>query len=91
MGERGEIIKELKHLVRYYQQASHEFFDDTHGELEERIDALYGCLEENKNSLGDYLKMVEFLINFQTGLKKRVEDLTYLTDQMVRLLEAPPS
>ena len=89
MGERDEIVDELKYLVRYYRQAIHEFFDDTSGELEERLEAFYGCLEENQNSLAEYRKMLEFLINLQSNLKQKVEDLTFLTDRMNRLLEAP--
>ena len=90
MGERDEIIKELKHLVQYYQQASHEFFDDACGELKERIDTFYGCLEENKNSLEEYRNMIEYLINFQTHLQDRVKDLSFLTDRMNQLFKAPP-
>ncbi len=89
MGERDEIIDELKYLVRYYQQALHEFFDDTSGELEERLKAFYGCLEKDQNSLEEYRKMLEFLISLQTNLKQRVGDLTFLTDRMNHLLEAP--
>ncbi len=89
MGERDEIINELKYLVRYYRQAVHEFFDDTSGELEERLEAFYGCLEKDQNSLEEYRKMLEFLIRLQTNLKQRVDDLTFLTDRMNHLLEAP--
>ena len=89
MGERDELIEELKHLVRYYQQAVHEFFDDTSGELEERLEAFYGCLEENQNLLEEYRKMLELLISLQSNLKQRLNDLTYLTDRMNHLLEAP--
>ena len=89
MGERDEIIRELKHFVRYYHQAAHEFFDDTSSELQERLEAFYGCLEQNQNSLEEYRKMVEFLVVFERTLKQRVEDLTHLTNQMARLLEAP--
>lgn len=89
MGERDEIIDELKYLLRYYQQAVHEFFDDTFGELEERLEAFYGCLEKNQNSFEEYRKMLEFLISLQSNLRQRVDDLTFLTDRMNRLLEAP--
>ena len=89
MGERDEIVEELKHLLRYYQQGTHEFFDDTAGELKERLGAFYGCLEENQNSLEEYRKMLEFLVSFQNSLKQKVNDLTYLTDRMNHLLEAP--
>ena len=112
MGERDEIVVELKILVRYYQQASHEFFDDpttclsaeggyrpfgpidrwwddTSNELTERIEAFYDCLEENKNSLEEYRKMIEFLTSIQNHLKQRVDDLVYLTDRMTRLLDSP--
>ena len=89
MSERDEIVEGLKHLVRYYQRAIHEFFDDTSGELEERLEAFHGCLEKDQNSLDDYRKMVEFLMNCESNLKKRAEDLSYLTAQMNRLLEAP--
>ena len=89
MGERDEIVDELKYLVRYYRQAVHEFFDDTSGELEERLEAFYGCLEKNQNSLEEYRKMLEFLISLQTNLKQRVDDLTFLTDRMSHLLETP--
>lgn len=89
MGERDEIIQELKHLVRYYQQAAHEFFDDVSGELEEQLNALYGCLEKDQNSLEEYRKMIECLVHLQNSLKKRVEDLVYLTERMAHLLDAP--
>ena len=91
MGERDEIIEELKHLLRYYRQASHEFFDDASNELEEQLDTFYGCLEENKNSLEEYQEMIESLANFQAGLEKRVEDLAFLTDRMFQLLKNNPS
>src|SRR3990167_5418224 len=91
MKERDELIEELKHLVRYYQQAAHEFFDDASGELEERLTALYGCLEKNQNSLEEYRKMIEFLIPLQNSLKNRVNDLVYLTERMTHLLNAPPN
>ena len=87
MGERDEIVSELKHLLRYYQQASHEFFDDTAGELKERLEAFYGCLEADRNSLEEYRKMLELVIGFQNSLKQKVTDLTYLTDRMNQLLE----
>jgi len=89
MGARDEIVDELKYLLRYYRQAVHEFFADTSGELEERLEAFYGCLEENQNSLEEYRKMLEFLISLQSNLKQRVEDLAFLMDRMGRLLEAP--
>ena len=88
MGERDEIVEELKHLRRYYQQATHEFFDDDNGEMKERLEAFYGCLEENRNSLEDYRKMLEFLVSLQNNLKQKITDLTYLTDRMNHLLEA---
>ena len=91
MGERDEIVKELKHLVRYYGQASHEFFDDASGELKERLEAFYACLEKNENSLEDYRKMVEFLVAAENHLNKRIHDLVYLTDRMTHLLKEPPS
>ena len=89
MGERDEIIEELKHLVRYYRQAAHEFFDDASNELNERVEVFYGCLEENVNSIEEYRKMVEFLVGFEVQLKKRVEDLIFLTDRMTKLLKSP--
>lgn len=89
MEERDEIVQELKHLVEYYRQAAHEFFDDTSVELKERLDLLCGCLEENKNSLEEYRQMVKFLVTLQSTLKKRVDDLVYLTNQMTHLLKAP--
>ena len=89
MGERDEIVEELKHLVRYYQQAAHEFFDDTSVELRERVEILYGCLEKNENSLEEYLKMVGLLNNLENHLKQRVDDLGYLSARMTQLLKAP--
>ena len=89
MGERDEVVEELKHLVRYYQQAANEFFDDTSVELRERAEVLYGCLEKNENSLEEYRKMVELLNNLESHLKQRVDDLGYLSARMTRLLEAP--
>lgn len=89
MQERDEIVEELKHLIRYYRQAAREFFDDTSNELDERLEAFYGCLEENKNSLEDYKKMLEFLTSMQDSLKRKVEDLNYLTNRMKELFESP--
>lgn len=87
MCERDEIVEELKHLVRYYRQAAHEFFDDTSSELKERLETFCGCLEEDKNSLEEYREMVRFLVGLESNLKKRVDDLIYLTDHMTHLLE----
>lgn len=87
MRERDEIVGELKHLVSYYQQAIHEFFDETSNEFKERLQAFYGCLEQDKNSLEEYRKMVELVINFEGNLKKRIEDLVHLTDRMSQLFE----
>ena len=89
MSERDEIIEELRHLIRYYRQASHEFFDDTSNELNERLESFYGCLKEDQNSIAEYRKMVDFLVTFQGSLKKKVEDLVYLTDRMQHLLKTP--
>ena len=89
MSERDEIVDELKHLVRYYRQAVHEFFDDTSEDLEERLEAFYGCLEKNQNSLKEYQKMLEFLISLQSNLKQKIDDLALLTDRMNHLLQAP--
>lgn len=89
MQERDEIVEELKHLIRYYRQAAREFFDDTSHELDKRLEAFYGCLEENRNSLDDYKKMLEFLTSMQDSLKRKVEDLNYLTNRMKELFESP--
>ncbi len=89
MQERDEIVEELKHLVRYYKQAAHEFFDDASTEMDERVEVLYQCLERNKNSLDDYRKMIGFLIALQQSLKTKVIDLDYLTERMTKLFEAP--
>lgn len=87
MTGRDEIIKELKHLVRYYAQASHEFFDDAGSELHENLETFYACLEKNENTFAEYKQMLEFLVAAEHGLKKRVEDLVYLRERMVTLLE----
>ena len=89
MDEQDEVVEELKYLVRYYQQAAHEFFDDTSVELRERAEVLYGCLEKNENSLEEYRKMVGLLNNLESHLKQRVDDLGYLSARMTRLLKAP--
>ncbi len=89
MQERDEIVEELKHLIRYYQQAAREFFDDTSNEMSERLEVFYRCLEENKNTLDDYKKMIDFLVSLQDSLKKKVEDLNYLTRCMTKLFESP--
>ena len=89
MQERDEIVEELKHLIRYYRQAAREFFDDSSNELDERLEAFYGCLEQNKNTLDDYKKMIEFLTSMQDSLKKKVEDLNYLSNRMKELFESP--
>ena len=87
MSEHDEMVEELKHLVHYYSQAAHEFFDDAGGELQERLDALYSCLEKDKNSLEEYKRMVEFIVTMEENLKKRVEDLVYLRERMNLLLK----
>ena len=89
MQERDEIVEELKHLIRYYTQAAREFFDDTSNEMTERLDIFYKCLEADKNTLHDYRKMINLLITMQESLKKKVEDLTYLTTRMNELFESP--
>ena len=89
MHERDEVVEELKHLLQYYRQAAHEFFDEVSSEVDERARVIYGCLEKNRNSLDEYRKMVAFLVTAQGALKKRVDDLTYLTDRMSTLLKAP--
>lgn len=87
MENRDKIIEELKHLVGYFQQASHEFFDETSSELVERAGAVYNCLEQDKNSLEDYQKMVQELVRFQQNLKTRVDDLGFLTLRMNELFK----
>jgi CII-binding regulator of phage lambda lysogenization HflD len=87
MTERDEIIKELKHLVRYYAQAVHEFFEGAETELQESLETFHTCLEKNKNSLAEYKKMIELLVTAESGLKKRVEDLAYLRERMNELLK----
>ena len=89
MGEREEIVEELKHLICYYRQAAHEFFDDTSVELEERLGVLYDCVEKNENSFEEYRKMVELLNGLENHLKQRVDDLVYLSGRMTRLLQGP--
>ena len=89
MQERNEIIEELKHLVHYYGQATHEFFDDAAEELQKHLETFYGCLEKDQNSLEEYHEMVELLVSFQKDLKQRVEDLIYLTDRMNHLFKSP--
>lgn len=89
MQERDEIVEELKHLIRYYRQAAREFFDDSSGELDERLQAFYGCLEQNKNTLEEYRKMVGLIIDMQDSLKKKINDLNYLTDRMTELFQSP--
>ena len=85
MSERDEIIDELKHLVRYYEQATHEFFDETSNELKERLEAVYQCLDQNENSLEEMKRMVSFIASSQQSLKTKVNDLGYLADRMNRL------
>lgn len=89
MGERQEVVEELKHLICYYRQAAHEFFDDTSVELKERLEVLYDCVEKNENSLEEYRDMVELLSSLEHQLKKRVDDLGYLSGRMTRLLQGP--
>ena len=62
--EKQANIEELKHLVRYFRQATHEFFDDTSQELTERLDDIYGCLEQGKNSVEEYREMVKICCGF---------------------------
>lgn len=86
MDEHKQIIGELKHLIGYTHQAAHEFFDDVSNEFIERLDEIYACLEQDKNSLDEYRGMIRDLDHFQTGLAKKVEDLRFLTDRMNQLL-----
>jgi len=86
MTERDELLEELKHLVRYYFQATHEFFDEASNETEKRVEAIYKCLKKNKNSIDDYREMIAQLVSSQADLKKRVESLSVLTERMSKLL-----
>jgi hypothetical protein len=85
MPDRDKTIDALKHLVRYYQQAVHEFFDEAGSEVEERAQAVFNCLEKDANSLPEYQKMVELLANSQADLGKRAEDLRFLVERMNKL------
>ena len=87
MKDHNQMVNELKHLVRYYSQAAHDFFDDVSAELQEELASFYGCLEQDKNSPEEYQKMVGLLVAAQENLKERVEDLKHLTDQMNVLLQ----
>jgi len=87
MNRSDEIVNELKHLIGYYQQAAHEFFDDTSSEFQERTNAVYGCLEQNQNTLETYQAMVQELVRLQQDLKKKVDDLGFLTERMLKLFE----
>lgn len=88
MNERDEIFKELDHLLRYHVQASYEFFNDLQDELRERAALLERCVQEKAGSLEDVKRVVELLNDTQGSMKKRVEDLNYLTSQMSKLLSA---
>ena len=89
MQERDEIVQELKHLIRYYRQAGREFFDDASNEMNERLEVFYQCLEKDKNTLDEYRKMIDLIVSMQGSLKKKVEDLAYLTSRMNELFESP--
>lgn len=88
MLDKDKVVAQLKHLVKYYYQASHEFFDDTSGELEERVQTFYQSLEKNENSLAEYEQMIDFLVTIHANLKQRVDALAYLTDRMRNVIHA---
>ena len=85
MTEKRKTIDELKHMVRYYGQAVNEFFDDTSSELRERVQTFHDCLEKGENSLDEYRKMIDLLLQQEERLKKRVQDLRYLSNRMNQL------
>ena len=87
MLNQDQIVGELKHLIRYFHQAAHEFFDEFSHELTERLETIYNCLEENKNTLKEYECMIGDLVSFQADLKRKAEDLGYLADHMKKLFQ----
>ncbi|MBI4549739.1 MAG: hypothetical protein HY714_02310 [Candidatus Omnitrophica bacterium] len=78
--------EELAHLCRYYNQAAHDFFSELQGELEERLGLLLKTVEENAGSPAQLRELVGLLVQSQDALKKRVEDLDFLTNKMLQAL-----
>ena len=88
MTERDEIFKELEHVLRYHVQASYEFFNDLQEELRERTALLERCVMAKAGKLEDVKRVIDLLNETQGNMKKRVEDLDYLTSKMLKLLSA---
>lgn len=89
MTEQPKTLEEMRHLCRYYNQAAHDFFSELQEELEERLQLLLKSVQENTGSPEHLREMVGFLVQSQDHLKKRVEDLDFLTNQMLQTLSNP--
>lgn len=87
MENKKQASDELKHLVRYYHQASHEFFDDVSSDLKERLEQFYSDLEKEKYSVEDIKKMIDELKQFESNLKAKLESLSFLTEKMNQIYQ----
>jgi len=85
MKSKGNVAEDLKHLIRYYQQATFEFYDETGVKLGEKLDAIHACLEKDENSLDDYRKMIDDVVASHQELKQRISDLDHLMKRMQKL------
>ncbi len=77
--------EQIRHLIQYYRQAVHEFFDDISNEMLERIGAAETYFEKPEISAAEYRKVIEYLSNSQQGLAKKVGDLGFLIDRIGQL------
>jgi hypothetical protein len=89
MTELPKTFEDMRHLCRYYNQAAHDFFSDLQEELQERLELLMKSVQENAGSPEQLREMVALLAQSQEQLKKRVEDLDFLTAQMLQKLSNP--
>lgn len=87
MSHTNKTGEEIRHLLRYYQQAVHEFFDDAAHEILERLGVIEKCFEKNENSKAEFQKMIEYVSSNQKEFEKKVKDLGFLVERMEQLMK----
>ncbi|MDD5085811.1 MAG: hypothetical protein PHE61_07200 [Candidatus Omnitrophica bacterium] len=86
--ERRGKIDELKHLLKYHRQATHEFFDDAEHNVLENADILLRCLDKDEKNISEIKRMTSCLETAQKDLRNRLGDLDYLISRMVELINS---
>lgn len=86
--ERRGKIDELKHLLKYHRQATHEFFDDAEHGVLESADTLFQYLERGGKDPGEIRKLMSCLETSQKDIKNRLGDLDYLINRMTELVNS---